>query len=674
MERVAVLRDSHVVRVGQRGRARHPVELRIDVDRRAVQVQDRAQDLIDVERRSVPIDGIADHLDNFADLVEEEEADCERTACGVHRNRLNIGPLPFITAVLERLHRDLDRRVGRWQQAGALACFAPLDRVEVCAGEFANEAHDILHVPGGADSVDPDVVRPVNRPQCGGNAARVEIEVQRDKGDAFATDDAKQVVRRHVALVVGRDAQLVGARRGLDCDHLRLGDRRHVEPDHRLACHRADVVVRVPAVIEIQNVGQRVVELATTVHREQRIQRIQHSTVAAHADHIRILTRVDGRIAGDGLHDDCVTALAGADVRGAVVGGLDREGVVAVAQLDVQHLEVRVNNAAGENAPADHGLVAHAEAGDRRRRQDADIIGRAVAVEEVQRIDLGGLSDPNVRVNRRVEVAVARRGNDQFARLLDHTIGRRHQSTGTEQLERRADRVAGRVRDDQLVPIHRRLEVVGEGGIDRQGQGHRDRIVCVALDHGVADSKLRVAISNPHGPDVSDHKLIVQRHRADVEFRPGVHKRNGVTRNERLILRANRIGQTGRKLANAIVSTDIKYVIVVAQRHKPCLAFIGCLDNLERGQRPLEVVNAAKLRLVGRAADRCAAKADVAVIKVDFEHRDPVSRLNPNPAVAEEVHDSLGCVSGERRDSRNDDLRAERCAGMFDVERVRGGR
>ena len=80
----------------------------------------------------------------------------------------------------------------------------------------------------------------------------------------------------------------------------------------------------------------------------------------------------------------------------------------------------------------------------------ADVIGRAVAVEEVEGVDLLGFDDPDVRIDRRVEVAVSDLGNDRERGRVDRRSRGCDKHAVVEQLECRGIRIARGVGDDEV--------------------------------------------------------------------------------------------------------------------------------------------------------------------------------------------------------------------------------
>ena len=96
-------------------------------------------------------------------------------------------------------------------------------------------------------------------------------------------------------------------------------------------------------------------------------------------------------MADDGADADGVVAPTGVDGRRAHVGAVDGEGVGAVAEQDGEVLEGCVDDAAEHGHPAEDRVVGHAEPGDPRAGQAADVGGRAVLVVDDEAVDLGGL-------------------------------------------------------------------------------------------------------------------------------------------------------------------------------------------------------------------------------------------------------------------------------------------
>ncbi len=123
-------------------------------------------------------------------------------------------------------------------------------------------------------------------------------------------------------------------------------------------------------------------------------------------------------MAGYGLHIDRIIAAGGGDGGGSPqIGRFYGQGIVAGAEVDVQGLDIAVRDATVDGLTADHGVGAHAEPGDVVRRQNAGVVGRAVAVEDVQGIHLLAFDHVEVAVDRSVEVVVPGRRLLRFGNI-----------------------------------------------------------------------------------------------------------------------------------------------------------------------------------------------------------------------------------------------------------------
>ena len=257
MEDVALLGDSEVISVRLRRNSRGAIELFFDIDRGAVRVKDRAEDLVEIERRGIRINISAHDFDQFTNRVKELEAEGQRASRGVNFDGLNVGALPLVSAFLDRCHLDVDRGIRRWKKSGIIDCLAPLDRSKIGSGERADEADYILDITCATDVDDFEVGRlgAIDCAQRVCHSGAVEVEVEGNKSDARIADDTVEQVVSRVAEVVGRDSQLVGACGGLDRNDLSLGDGWHIETSDSVTRDGADVVSDVTAVVEIENIA-----------------------------------------------------------------------------------------------------------------------------------------------------------------------------------------------------------------------------------------------------------------------------------------------------------------------------------------------------------------------------------------------------------------------------------
>ena len=243
------------------------------------------------------------------------------------------------------------------------------------------------------------------------------------------------------------DAQGIDTGRGLDMDRLHLGHRRHAKAGQRRTGQDAGVAIALGPVIHVQGVVARAAD-----QRQQRIDGFQQvggrrqqvrCCIATDPELVVAGSGIDGRVAVDGLDVDVVVTGATGDVGRSGVCREDVEDIVAATQFDVEHLEVAIDDAARQGATADDGIAAHAEAGEVIRRQEACVIGRAVAVEDVQRIHLLRFVHAGIQVDRPVEVLVAGEWRVELAGFDDGDLpDRRH-------VRRRDEVLASEIDDDQ---------------------------------------------------------------------------------------------------------------------------------------------------------------------------------------------------------------------------------
>ena len=179
------------------------------------------------------------------------------------------------------------------------------------------------------------------------------------------------------------------------------------------------------------------------------------------------------------------------------VGGDDREVVLAIAQRDVEDLEVAVRDAARQRAAGDDGVAAHAKAGQVIGCQYAHVVGRAVAIEDIEGIDLRRLVDPGVEVDRAVEVVVARLRRVELAGLDDSDLADRRD------VGRRDKGLAGEVGDDHPRAIGSRREGDDAAGNDALAQFARHVGEGLALPDHVGVGGGEGAVVKDDGPDLA---------------------------------------------------------------------------------------------------------------------------------------------------------------------------
>ena len=389
VEHVAVLLDAEVVGERQRIVARDAVELRLDVDRRAVRVQDRAQDLVQVQRAGVVGDRVADDDEAIADGVEELEAQREGPAGGVDGDGLQVRALAVEAAFLHRGGAHRDAGIRRRHQAAGEARLGPLDGSEVEAREAAGEAHRVGHEAEGARLGDLQVF--------GADEAEAGVGRPQQCRNFVCRVGSVQCHQRRVA-VVGHQ-QLVSARQGLDRDGLDLGHRRHVEAGQRRAGERADVVLGLAAVVENQHVARqdRVLDGQSPGRRQR-----NRPDLVAH----RGARELDDMLGGADRavrHED-----------GAVAARLATFGHGAVHRVDADHNGERSGGFHDYGRPLDLRAVAHERIDERRelaRHVGQRILLVAAAVDREQRVERVEqvevvAHDDDVRIGARVHEGV----------------------------------------------------------------------------------------------------------------------------------------------------------------------------------------------------------------------------------------------------------------------------
>ena len=267
------------------------------------------------------------------------------------------------------------------------------------------------------------------------------------------------------------DAQGIDAGRGLDVDGLYLGHRRHAQAGQRRTGKDAGIAIGLGPVIDVQRVVARAADkrkqgidgFEQVGGRRQQVRR----RIAADPELVVAGAGIDGRVAVDGLDVDVVVTGAAGDVGRSGMRREDVEDIVAAAQLDVEHLEVAVHNAARQRAAGDDGIAAHAEAGEVVRRQEAFVIGRAVAVVDVQRIHLLSLIHAGVQIDRPIEVMVAHEWRVELAGFDDRDLpDRRH-------VHRRDEGLPDEIDDDHPRALGRRREGNDPADADAVAQGPR---------------------------------------------------------------------------------------------------------------------------------------------------------------------------------------------------------
>ena len=209
-------------------------------------------------------------------------------------------------------------------------------------------------------------------------------------------------------------AQPVGSGRRLHEDALHFRHRRNVEAGQSRPCQQAGVRVAIAAVIH-----RHAVHIATAIQGQQPGDLIDQQVIAAHENRVVPGSCVDAGVAANGFHRHGIGARAGRDDCRALVRGFNRQRVVARAELEAERFEVEILDAAANQLAADERVATHAKTGEAIFRQHTLVVRRTLAVEHVERIDLRGLGDPRIQVDRRVEVSVA---HDRRQRITSLSI------------------------------------------------------------------------------------------------------------------------------------------------------------------------------------------------------------------------------------------------------------
>ena len=433
--RVAVLIDGDIV--GERQR-------RVGV----VGVEHGAQGRQQVGRRGVRADQARGDVVDDARAVGDEEVEDVAATTRRDGQRLDVREIGRRRALVQLGDGHVHRRVRARDQTGGGECLGPLQRREREPGVGAGE---------------PDRVRDVGRrpEQAHRHVAADAEELTEREREARAVEVEVERTGRPVA----RGAQLVGAARGPDLDRLLLTDARHLEPGERGVRQGAGGAVRGGRIVDVDGVAP-----GSGVDRQQTADLVDARAGRADVDRVVAGAGVNRRVAADRLHVDRVVAGTGHDRRRSVVRALDRDRVVPGPEVEVDRLEVRVRDPSGHGPPGHDRVAAHPQAGERVLRQHAGLVRRIGGVVDVERVDLLGLDDPRVEVERREVVLIALAGDDRLS-VHDRPLAReRHGGAGDERGER-----ADATRRGEAV---RQLPDQVAGGV--RG-ARRDRVVRLAV-------------------------------------------------------------------------------------------------------------------------------------------------------------------------------------------------
>src|ERR1051325_3092957 len=86
--------------------------------------------------------------------------------------------------------------------------------------------------------------------------------------------------------------------------------------------------------------------------------------------------------------------------------GIDRERVLTEAQFDIHRFEVLVAYATIKLTAGNNSLAAHTQTADVVFGEHALIVGGAVAIEQIECIDLHVFGNPLVEIDRIVEIRI----------------------------------------------------------------------------------------------------------------------------------------------------------------------------------------------------------------------------------------------------------------------------
>ncbi len=129
--------------------------------------------------------------------------------------------------------------------------------------------------------------------------------------------------------------------------------------------------------------------------------------IAAHLYGIRAVPGIYGHVPADRLNGDLVSPFSSRDSGSPIMRALNCERVVSVPQFETQGLQVPVPDAARQFHASDNRIRPHAQAVEVIFGQNARIVGRTVAVKDVQAVHLILFIHPHVGINGSVEVIMA---------------------------------------------------------------------------------------------------------------------------------------------------------------------------------------------------------------------------------------------------------------------------
>ena len=222
------------------------------------------------------------------------------------------------------------------------------------------------------------------------------------------------------------DQQRVCTLGRLDVDGLDLLHRRHVEAGQGSLRQDTGIVVTVAGIVHVQGIG-----FTGTDDGQQTGDLVNQRRIGTDVNGIGTRTGINRGVAVDGLDVDRIVAVAGADTGGALVGTLNREGIIAATQFDINGLEVIVGDTARNQDAGDYRVTAHAKTGQGRCGKGSLVVRRAVAIVDVQDIHLSTFIDPYVRINRGIEIVDPGLGHTRQTGCLIQRPGTRESDPGT---------------------------------------------------------------------------------------------------------------------------------------------------------------------------------------------------------------------------------------------------
>ena len=278
--------------------------------------------------------------------------------------------------------------------------------------------------------------------------------------------------------------------------------------DRTVGCRHVPAIHSLPAGVDLVgqhlgNLSQHVGDITASIDSQQAVDRIDQVVGVPDIDGISTFLGTNAGVARQDLDVDLVVAGTTVQVGNTPMGGFDGEDIVARTQLDVQRLQAVISDAARQLATGDDRVASHPKPGQAVLGQGTNVIGRAVAVEHVHHVDLLGLVDPDIRVHRSVEVAVA------FLRPLDPFALKHGDGADRRDLHCCGEIVAGTVDDNQKSIICGGDKGTGRTLIDGLCQRLANLGSSLPGLHYAADSGARFAVIEDHGPDLTGDRNAV---------------------------------------------------------------------------------------------------------------------------------------------------------------------